>query len=215
MAPREARDRRRRERRRARRPRPRPRSRRWRATPLAAAARSRRALRPSARRARRECARILTSEVGKPLAQARGEVKGTLGRIDFFLAETEKRASRDRSSRRPDGGMTRGHRPRAARRRRQHLGLELPLFRRQQRLRPGAPDRQRRPLQAFGVRGADRPADRPAAGRKPACPPDVFMLVLGDRRDRRRAARADRSTASSSPAPTRPARRSRTRSGRA
>lgn len=38
-----------------------------------------------------ECARTLTAEVGKPLGQARGEAKGTLGRIEFFLKETEKR----------------------------------------------------------------------------------------------------------------------------
>ncbi|HET8647191.1 MAG TPA: aldehyde dehydrogenase family protein, partial [Vicinamibacteria bacterium] len=30
-------------------------------------------------------ARTLTSEVGKPITQARNEVKGTLARIDFFL----------------------------------------------------------------------------------------------------------------------------------
>ncbi len=35
-----------------------------------------------------ELARILTTEVGKPIAQARNEVQGTLGRIDFFLAKT-------------------------------------------------------------------------------------------------------------------------------
>ncbi len=35
-------------------------------------------------------ARVLTSEVGKPIAQARNELKGVLPRIDFFLAETAK-----------------------------------------------------------------------------------------------------------------------------
>lgn len=38
-----------------------------------------------------ESAQILTSEVGKPLAQARNEVNGTLARIDFFLSETSAR----------------------------------------------------------------------------------------------------------------------------
>jgi acyl-CoA reductase-like NAD-dependent aldehyde dehydrogenase len=35
-------------------------------------------------------ARILTSEVGKPIAQARNELKGVLPRLDFFLAETAR-----------------------------------------------------------------------------------------------------------------------------
>ena len=35
-------------------------------------------------------ARILTSEVGKPISQSRNELNGVLPRIDFFLAETAK-----------------------------------------------------------------------------------------------------------------------------
>ena len=35
-------------------------------------------------------ARILTSEVGKPITQSRNELRGVLPRIDFFLAETAK-----------------------------------------------------------------------------------------------------------------------------
>jgi acyl-CoA reductase-like NAD-dependent aldehyde dehydrogenase len=35
-------------------------------------------------------AKILTTEVGKPIAQARNELKGLLPRIDFFLAETAR-----------------------------------------------------------------------------------------------------------------------------
>jgi acyl-CoA reductase-like NAD-dependent aldehyde dehydrogenase len=35
-------------------------------------------------------ARTLTSEVGKPISQARNELKGVLPRIDFFLAETAR-----------------------------------------------------------------------------------------------------------------------------
>ena len=34
-------------------------------------------------------ARVLTTEVGKPIAQSRNELKGLLPRIDFFLAETQ------------------------------------------------------------------------------------------------------------------------------
>jgi acyl-CoA reductase-like NAD-dependent aldehyde dehydrogenase len=35
-------------------------------------------------------ARVLTSEVGKPISQSRNELKGLLPRIDFFLAETAR-----------------------------------------------------------------------------------------------------------------------------
>jgi acyl-CoA reductase-like NAD-dependent aldehyde dehydrogenase len=35
-------------------------------------------------------ARVLTTEVGKPISQSRNELKGLLPRIDFFLAETAK-----------------------------------------------------------------------------------------------------------------------------
>jgi acyl-CoA reductase-like NAD-dependent aldehyde dehydrogenase len=38
---------------------------------------------------REQLASILTSEVGKPISQSRSEVAGVLGRIDFFLANTE------------------------------------------------------------------------------------------------------------------------------
>ena len=37
-----------------------------------------------------ELAAILTTEMGKPIAQARGELKGVLARLDFFLAETTR-----------------------------------------------------------------------------------------------------------------------------
>ncbi len=56
-----------------------------------------------------------------------------------------------------DGGA---HRPRAAGRRREHLGVELSVFRRRQRVRARARGRQRGALQAVGVRHADRPAYR-------------------------------------------------------
>jgi acyl-CoA reductase-like NAD-dependent aldehyde dehydrogenase len=39
---------------------------------------------------REELAATLTAEVGKPLTQARGELKGTLARIDFFLEATPR-----------------------------------------------------------------------------------------------------------------------------
>ncbi len=56
-------------------------------------------------------AKVLTSEVGKPLNQALNEVKGTVGRIEFFLAEAEKRLAEQVVMN--DGGMKEviGHEP--------------------------------------------------------------------------------------------------------
>ena len=35
---------------------------------------------------REELAKILTSEIGKPITQSRNELNGVLGRIDFFVS---------------------------------------------------------------------------------------------------------------------------------
>jgi acyl-CoA reductase-like NAD-dependent aldehyde dehydrogenase len=48
-------------------------------------------------------AATLTTEVGKPIAQSRNELKGVLPRIDFFLAETAKALRPEKVS--SDGGM--------------------------------------------------------------------------------------------------------------
>lgn len=50
-----------------------------------------------------ECARALTLDMGKPLSQATGEVKGTIGRIAFFLEQSEKRMARTQVY--AEGGM--------------------------------------------------------------------------------------------------------------
>ena len=63
----------------------------WRATPYAERVKVVERFRKLLAESSEESARILTSEVGKPLAQARNEVNGTLGRIDFFLNETSAR----------------------------------------------------------------------------------------------------------------------------
>ena len=77
----------------------------------------------------------------------------------------------------------RADQPRAARRHRQHLGVELPLFRGQQRVRPGADRRQCGALQAVRIRDAHRPAHRrnAARGRRPD-----RRVRAGDRRRRHR-----------------------------
>jgi acyl-CoA reductase-like NAD-dependent aldehyde dehydrogenase len=48
---------------------------------------------------------ILTSEVGKPISQARNELKGVIPRIDFFLAETAKTLRPRKVSAAKDGAM--------------------------------------------------------------------------------------------------------------
>jgi acyl-CoA reductase-like NAD-dependent aldehyde dehydrogenase len=63
----------------------------WKAKPYAERARIVRKFADLLTERAAECAKILTSEVGKPLGQALNEVKGTVGRVEFFLAETEKR----------------------------------------------------------------------------------------------------------------------------
>ena len=63
----------------------------WRATPYAERVKVVERFRKLLAESSEEGARILTSEVGKPLAQARNEVNGTLARIDFFLSETSAR----------------------------------------------------------------------------------------------------------------------------
>jgi len=63
----------------------------WRATPYAERVRVVERFRKLLAEGSEESSRILTSEVGKPLAQARNEVNGTLARIDFFLSETSAR----------------------------------------------------------------------------------------------------------------------------
>ena len=36
-----------------------------------------------------QCSQILSEEMGKPISQAKGEIRGTLGRIDWFLSHTQ------------------------------------------------------------------------------------------------------------------------------
>ena len=75
------------------------------------------------------------------------------------------RAARAEGVRRCGAEARRADHARAARRRRQHLGVELSVLRRQQRVRAGAARRQRGALQAVGVRDADRASHRRAAAR--------------------------------------------------
>lgn len=61
----------------------------WAAAPLAQRLAAIRRFREAIVRDLDRLAAVLTSEVGKPITQSRNELAGLLGRIDFFLAETE------------------------------------------------------------------------------------------------------------------------------
>ena len=130
-------------------------------------------------------ARTLTQEVGKPIRQSRNELTGLL-RADRFLSRgVRARAARGKGLRRRQEDGRADH-ARAARRDRQHLGVELSLLRREQRVRAGARRRQRRALQAVGVRDADRALDRGDAARSRRSARRV-RSGRRRRRDRRRA----------------------------
>ena len=167
--------------------------------------RDRRVPRAASSREHETLARTLTQRSGQadpPVAERAQRA----ARTDRFLPRrVGARAARGEGLRRRRAEDRRADHARAARRRRQHLGVELSVLRRQQRVRSGARRRQRGALQAVRVRDADRARDRrdAARGRRAA-----RRVRAGDRRrrDRRRADCASRSTASSSRARTRPAR---------
>ena len=171
--------------------------------------------RAASSRARTTLARMLTSEVGKPIAQSRNELKGLLGRHRLLPRGSRRARCATRTVLDDAAGKLEeriSHEPLGVDR--QHLGVELPVLRRRQRVRAGAARRQRGALQAVRVRDADRAgrsremlhAGRRARGR----------VRAGDRRRRRRrgAAASSRSTACSSPARTPPAQKIAAAAGR-
>ncbi len=62
----------------------------WAAQPLKARIEAIRRFRGELVRDLERLAAVLTAEVGKPIRQSRNEINGLLGRIDFFLAESER-----------------------------------------------------------------------------------------------------------------------------
>ena len=63
---------------------------RWAATPISKRIAAIASFRAAVVEQAEDLAAILTTEVGKPIAQSRGELKGLLGRLDFFLEETAR-----------------------------------------------------------------------------------------------------------------------------
>src|SRR6185295_13938975 len=63
---------------------------RWASTPLAGRADVIRRFRALLVERKEKLAQTLTAEVGKPIAQSRSEIDGTLGRIDYFLEQVPK-----------------------------------------------------------------------------------------------------------------------------
>ena len=62
---------------------------RWAATPMTERLAAMRRFRASLGTGIEALAKTLTQEVGKPISQSRNEIKGVLGRIDFFIEQTE------------------------------------------------------------------------------------------------------------------------------
>ena len=116
---------------------------------------------------REQLARTLTAEVGKADQPERQRAQGAARLASTFSSSTRRRELADGARARGGSrGTRRAHRARAARRRRQHLGLELSVLRRRQRVRAGAAHRQRRAVQAERVCDAHRARDHPGAPRR-------------------------------------------------
>ena len=161
-------------------------------------------------------AKTLTLEVGKPIRQSRNELNGLID-ADRFLPG---RGPSARSPARPSSTTPAQHlreeriAARAARHHRQHLGVELPVLRRQQRLRAGARRRQRGPLQAFGVRNPHRPRGSPRCCTGRASLARSSAPVIGGGEAGATLLESSPSTACSSPARTRRGRRSPAAAGK-
>jgi acyl-CoA reductase-like NAD-dependent aldehyde dehydrogenase len=85
----------------------------WAATPVRKRLAILRKFRELAVERQPELARTLTQEVGKPIRQSRNELNGLTGRIDFFLAETERALRDEKVFADPQGKMEEriGHEP--------------------------------------------------------------------------------------------------------
>ena len=127
-------------------------------------------------------ARTLTAEVGKPITQARNELKAMAGRLDFFLNETAKVLKEDVVLREGDAA-----RPTLTEAIRQEpLGVvanvsawNYPYFVGSNVFVPALLTGNTVRLQAVGVRHPDRAAHRRAAARQPAFPAAAFIPVVG------------------------------------
>src|SRR5262245_50815050 len=62
----------------------------WASLPLSQRRRALTRFRAAIEKNAEELARILTTEVGKPITQSRNELKGLLPRLDFFLREAPR-----------------------------------------------------------------------------------------------------------------------------
>ena len=85
----------------------------WAATPIKKRLAAMRRFRELVVERQPELARTLTQEVGKPVRQSRNELNGLTGRIDFFLAETERALRDEKVFADPQGKMEEriGHEP--------------------------------------------------------------------------------------------------------
>ena len=122
---------------------------------------------------RDELAAEITWQMGRPIAQSPGEIRGPGGARPLHAGGST--AGAGRSPARAQGGLHPLRPPRAAGAGVRHRPLELSLPHRGQQHRPGPRRRQRRAAQAFGADALVRRAlpggvrrGGPAAGRVPA-----------------------------------------------
>mgnify|MGYP003694034171 CR=1 FL=1 len=120
---------------------------------------------------------IMTREIGKPIAEARGSVQEVVDTCNFFVSEGRRLYGHDRPVRAP--GQAAVHVPQPGRRRGDRHGRELPGRRAVVVPGPGAPVRQRGRVEAGRVRARHLGGARPAVPAR-RLPDGVFNMVLAD-----------------------------------
>ena len=128
----------------------------WKTTPIAERVRIANAFCAAFEKRRDAIAEEITWQMGRPLAAAPGEVRGTLERARHMAAIAEESLADIDAG--PESRVQALRAPRAARRRADDRGLELPLPHRRQQRGACDPRGQRRDPQAFrpdaALRGA-------------------------------------------------------------
>ena len=145
-------------------------------------------------------ARIMTREIGKPIAEARGEVQEVVDTCNFFVSEGRRLYGMTVPSELP--GQAAVHVPQPGRRRGDRHGGELPGRGPVLVPGPGAPVRQRRRVEAGRVHARDVARRSPSCSCTPASPTgcSTWCSPTGPRRSRgsRRRSRPGWSTRSGS-----------------
>ena len=123
-------------------------------------------------------ARLVTREIGKPYAEALGEVQEIVDTCDFFLGEGRRLYGQTVPSR--DARQAAVHVPRAGRRRGDHHGGQLPGRRPVLVSGARAAVRQRRRLEAGRLRAGDAPTRSRSSSGTAGCPTACCSVVHAD-----------------------------------